>query len=313
MERNTTMNAAQDQQSRELLPCPFCGQQDAFVEQLDTDASVVICDARISEHCACLARGPVAVRDDEDEMQPGRTAAIAAWNRRAPVEQAARALPARGVDPMLDTPAGIEPVARVCQGAGANIQWRKGMTYADLPAIDGQDLYTAAQVQGMGRVPPEWQAVPMESTRTMKAAGRQALKGAADCTSTGQAVIVFEAMCAAAPRPPAAPATTEPQAPTTGAGSASSGAAPQLIVGPCGQCKDDRQPCSCAIDTMLKERGQIAVNRERHLAMAKQAKAAQERKPLTDEQVQDLIGFGDPTEQERYLVCLGWNAAHGIK
>jgi len=65
-------------------------------------------------------------------------------------------------------------------------------------------MLTAAQVLAMGRVPPGWQAVPMESTRSMKAAGRQALKGAADCTSTGQAVIVFEAMCAAAPRPPAA-------------------------------------------------------------------------------------------------------------
>lgn len=158
------------------------------------------------------------------ENVPTGTPGATTWAQR--LQEAARALPARGVDPMLDTPAGLAPVARVCQGAGANIQWRKGMTYADLPAIDGQDLYTAAQVQAMGRVPPEWQAVPMESTRTMKAAGRQALKGAADCTSTGQAVIVFEAMCAAAPRPPAAPATTETQASTTGAGSATAGTAP---------------------------------------------------------------------------------------
>lgn len=39
---------------------------------------------------------------------------------------------------------------------------------------------------------------------------------------------------------------------------------------------------------------------------------AQERKPLTDEQIQDLIGFGDPTEQECHLVRLGWSAAQGI-
>lgn len=82
------MTTAQDQQSRaELLPCPFCGQQSAYVEQLDSDASVVICDAPIGEYCACLARGPVAVRDDEDEVQPGRNAAIDAWNRRAPATQ----------------------------------------------------------------------------------------------------------------------------------------------------------------------------------------------------------------------------------
>ncbi len=35
------------------------------------------------------------------------------------------------------------------------------------------------------------------------------------------------------------------------------------------------------------------------------------RAPLTDEQIQDLIGFGDPTEQECYLVRLGWDAARG--
>lgn len=34
--------------------------------------------------------------------------------------------------------------------------------------------------------------------------------------------------------------------------------------------------------------------------------------PLTDEQIQDLLGFGNPTEQESYLIRLGWNAAHGI-
>ncbi len=176
------MNAAQDQQSRELLPCPFCGQQDAFVEQLDTDASVVICDARISEHCACLARGPVAVRDDEDEMQPGRTAAIAAWNRRAPAEQAARALPARGVDPMLDTPAGMEPgwflhTLDITDGIPGNTLHERvtkekappfgepGRDYsAEYPATS-TPLYTAAQVLAMGRVPPRCQAVPLEMSK----------------------------------------------------------------------------------------------------------------------------------------------------
>lgn len=68
---------------RELLPCPFCGQQDAFVEQLDSDASVVICQGMVDEHSACLARGPVGVQQSDLEDQPGRDAAIAEWNRRA--------------------------------------------------------------------------------------------------------------------------------------------------------------------------------------------------------------------------------------
>jgi len=66
----------------ELNPCPFCGQQEALVEQLDSDASVVICQGRVGEHSACLARGPVGVQESEDEEQPGRAAAIREWNLR---------------------------------------------------------------------------------------------------------------------------------------------------------------------------------------------------------------------------------------
>lgn len=66
-----------------LLPCPFCGQQDAFVEQLDSDASVVICQGRVGEHSACLARGPVGVQQHDYEDQPGHDEAVKEWNRRA--------------------------------------------------------------------------------------------------------------------------------------------------------------------------------------------------------------------------------------
>ncbi|MBI6749765.1 Lar family restriction alleviation protein [Pseudomonas syringae] len=69
--------------STEMLPCPFCGQQDAFVEQLDSDASVVICQGLVGEHAACLARGPVGLREHEVEDQPGRNAAVREWNTRA--------------------------------------------------------------------------------------------------------------------------------------------------------------------------------------------------------------------------------------
>lgn len=47
-------------------------------------------------------------------------------------------------------------------------------------------------------------------------------------------------------------------------------------------------------------------------AMLAAAPSGPAREPLTDEQIEDLIGFGDPTEQEKFLVRLGWSAANGI-
>lgn len=67
----------------QLSPCPHCGQQDAFVEQLDSDASVVICQGRIDEYSVCLARGPVGVQQHECEDQPGHDQAVKEWNKRA--------------------------------------------------------------------------------------------------------------------------------------------------------------------------------------------------------------------------------------
>ena len=66
-----------------LQPCPYCGQQDAFVEQLDSDGSVVICQGRTGKHSACLARGPVGVQQHECEDQPGHDQAVQGWNNRA--------------------------------------------------------------------------------------------------------------------------------------------------------------------------------------------------------------------------------------
>lgn len=78
----------------ELMPCPFCGKNDAFVEQLDSDASVVICQGRIDEYSACLARGPVGVQESDFEDQPGKDAAIREWNHRAALaQQPAAAVP----------------------------------------------------------------------------------------------------------------------------------------------------------------------------------------------------------------------------
>lgn len=63
--------------------CPFCGEQEEFlVEQLDSDASVVICQGLVDEYSACLARGPVGVQESEFEDQPGYAAAVREWNKR---------------------------------------------------------------------------------------------------------------------------------------------------------------------------------------------------------------------------------------
>ena len=67
----------------ELLPCPFCGGTDAFVERADYSSAFVVCDSRVDEHSVCMARGPIAVQDDDGEEIPGGAGAIAAWNRRA--------------------------------------------------------------------------------------------------------------------------------------------------------------------------------------------------------------------------------------
>ncbi|WP_369991242.1 Lar family restriction alleviation protein [Pseudomonas xanthosomatis] len=71
----------------ELLPCPFCGQQDFLIERLDSDASVVICQGLTGPHEACLSRGPVGVAQDEGEEQPGRDKAVWLWNARAQQHQ----------------------------------------------------------------------------------------------------------------------------------------------------------------------------------------------------------------------------------
>lgn len=37
------------------------------------------------------------------------------------------------------------------------------------------------------------------------------------------------------------------------------------------------------------------------------------REPMTNEQIQDLLLCGDPTDEEMRLIRIGWDAAHGIK
>ncbi|MBI6883980.1 Lar family restriction alleviation protein [Pseudomonas putida] len=83
----TENRSSNPEMASELLPCPFCGQQDFLIERLDSDASVVICQGLTGPHEACLARGPVGVAQNEGEEQPGRDKAVELWNARAEQHQ----------------------------------------------------------------------------------------------------------------------------------------------------------------------------------------------------------------------------------
>ncbi|MBZ5795941.1 Lar family restriction alleviation protein [Burkholderia contaminans] len=89
----TTENSRADALT-DLLPCPFCGGTDVFVERLDYTACFVQCDSPVNPGEVCGMRGPIGVQDGDDDEMPGRDAAIREWNRRAasPVEQPAAAL-----------------------------------------------------------------------------------------------------------------------------------------------------------------------------------------------------------------------------
>lgn len=96
----------------QLLPCPFCGKSDAFVERLDSSSSMVICQGMVDEYSACMARGPVGIQDDDGEEQPGYAAAVREWNARAQAQEAGVAVPTKEVrkvvtDAMVSMVAGV--------------------------------------------------------------------------------------------------------------------------------------------------------------------------------------------------------------
>lgn len=119
---------------------------------------------------------------EQDHGALDEPSALAGW-------QAARALPA-----------GIEPV-------GYLIDWPDepdlGHYFAEEASTTGrsQPLHTAAQVLAMGRVPPQWQAVPVEPTIAMLMAGDMPRISTEQTTKNHAA---YSAMLAAAPRLPAA-------------------------------------------------------------------------------------------------------------
>lgn len=79
--------------NEKLLPCPFCGGTEAFVERYDYSSAYVQCDSDVGDNCSCQARGPIAVQDDDGEETPGEAGAIRNWNRRALAAPVASAAP----------------------------------------------------------------------------------------------------------------------------------------------------------------------------------------------------------------------------
>ena len=165
------MTTAQDQQSRrELLPGPFCGGA-ASAHEVDPRGAPGWFHLTVRHRDGCLHRPSKEILLlNADDLER--------WNRRAPAEQAARALPARGVDARLDTPAGLEP---------------------DF-FLDGGTLpcFYASTVLAMGRVPPGFVAAPVEPTAEMVDAAEEAYM------PFGDMALAIQSAVAAAPRPPAA-------------------------------------------------------------------------------------------------------------
>lgn len=104
----------------ELLPCPFCGGKDGFVERADFSDCYVICND-------CSARGPEmcdmndadAVASESGKCEPGEMPARRLWNTRAPIDPTTAAGTLR--DANLITP---EQYNRICERVGARDVFR---------------------------------------------------------------------------------------------------------------------------------------------------------------------------------------------
>lgn len=59
-----------------LKHCPFCRENDAFVERADFSSAYVFCNR-------CSARGPTACQESDNEEIPGERSARRMWNMRA--------------------------------------------------------------------------------------------------------------------------------------------------------------------------------------------------------------------------------------
>ena len=257
--------------------------------------------------------------------------ALEAW-------QAARALPA-----------GTEPAARVIHreipaGHGTepsrtfDVQWL-GMD----PFEWVGDLYTAAQVQAMlaqsdmgipisAPLPPGWQAVPVEPTEEMLLAGYDAQGGYANQGMQ----MAYRALLAAAPRPPAAQERC-PHCDDTGDVHGQDGEWRGVCTCPAGkgatleqlnEINGLAQPYGYLVGNLPNGNmevqrtpptfAQSVCNNCAPVYTMPPRPAAQERKPLTDEQISDMRGadlgaLNFVTLREFRAIARAIEAAHGIK
>jgi Lar family restriction alleviation protein len=109
----------------QLLPCPFCGKSDLFVEREDFTSSYVMCND-------CSARGPAGCQDGDDEETPGKDAAERIWNNRAPQPfGAARSTPRDSVIEECARTAEVYGVGGIVSVIAGNIRALKSVTSTD--------------------------------------------------------------------------------------------------------------------------------------------------------------------------------------
>jgi hypothetical protein len=135
------------QAGAELLPCPFCGGTETFVERLSYSAAYVQCDSSVNEYDTCGARSPIGVAEDDDQNFPGEAAAIRAWN-----EQAARSAPAPSQSaPLDDLETYPSPHGTLIRLADAKCRFA-ALARAPLPAqADLESRQQVAEALGLGR------------------------------------------------------------------------------------------------------------------------------------------------------------------
>lgn len=249
------MTTAQDQQSCALWIDPNDKSQKQFLPHIG--------EAVLFKHAGRVYTGKHTGGGFKADYPLGRmfTTWDCEWMYPAALDQAARALPARGVDPMLDTPVGMEPAAVV------NDHYSRDGVNDEISAFLPVDtkLYTAAQVQAMGRVPPAgMDVVNFMDRAVLRMPYNMAMSSELARAQFYQRVQgVLDRIGVAAPWAPAA----------------------QANMG------------------------------ESHIAPPP---AAQERKPLTDEQISDMRGadlgaLNFVTLREFRAIARAVEAAHGIK
>lgn len=87
------------------------------------------------------------------------------------------------------------------------------------------------------------------------------------------------------------------------------------VLAKCGQPAQAEEPVAWKHDcaALLTNDVELWIDACPHCGKPRNAPKPVGRVPLTDEQIQDLLLCGDPTDEEMRLIRIGWDAARGIK